>query len=892
MQNIEELKKEKENTKNDKKETEHKNSFFLKRLTERLKQKDEREVRRRLSRVVGFFLSAAIAYLAGGAELFFGSFPIALALICSSKGMLLPVGSGLLPLLLGGELPPLYGYSCLVILLIRMLATLLPAVFRGLGKADAMETLALTPYSDREVTVSDKQSHSADEKADSRKGGRDGKQEENLLAECFGRIFCEDLHIKMLCGALGGFLCGLFLMVEADFSFYSLCTTLCLTLGTPLAALIVGGYFEERRYKREWYRLLSFVVLLCLCVYASKNKSVLGMPMAPFLAMLLTLYTSSDRGLLAGAVAGVICGVAFDVIYIPLLLLSAILFCLVSAVKRNAGVAAVCALIVVWCYYIGGESGLVGVLPPMLLSLPVYMLADKYREMMNAPYRRIAELSDGVYFAEAVTEKTKNEAVKERLGALSEAFTSLSETFYKLSDRFRRPDVLGLKHITDQAFEKTCEGCRNYDLCWGADYAETLDAIRCVTAGLHTKGSSAREDLPDSFLARCIRSDKLIEALNSAVSETTERIIKSGKNNFFAANYDDITAILEDALDSSSEEYECDIELGGRIFEYLYSEGMHVSGVVVYGKRCRHVVAKGISLSDGLGAERIAEICRAVSSLVGVEMTEPVFEVGKDGTVMLMYSSPTVKARCAHGRRSQSGKEWASGKARGEEEQFIPVDPFEEGEEDEICGDMTDAFITDSSYFYALISDGMGSGASAAYTSGVCAMFIEKMLSAGNRADVTLRMLNNVVRSENMGCGSECSATVDLLELDLMSGVASFIKSGAAPTYIARENTVYKISSRTMPVGIIKDADARITRFDTQKGDIIVMMSDGCCPDSEDCSWLVEFLCNYMSGRKRAVEVGEELCEWLKNEIIREAVKNFPEGKDRDDISVSVVIVG
>jgi len=171
-------------------------------------------------------------------------------------------------------------------------------------------------------------------------------------------------------------------------------------------------------------------------------------------------------------------------------------------------------------------------------------------------------------------------------------------------------------------------------------------------------------------------------------------------------------------------------------------------------------------------------------------------------------------------------------------------------------------------------------------------MFIQKMLSAGNRADVTLRMLNNVIRSENMGCGSECSATVDLLELDLMSGVASFIKSGAAPTYIARNDTVYKVSSRTMPVGIIKNADARITRFDTKKGDIIVMISDGCCHDSEDCPWLVEYLCAYMSKRKKTVELGGELCERLKDEIIREAVKNIPEGEERDDISVSVTIVG
>ena len=267
-------------------------------------------------------------------------------------------------------------------------------------------------------------------------------------------------------------------------------------------------------------------------------------------------------------------------------------------------------------------------------------------------------------------------------------------------------------------------------------------------------------------------------------------------------------------------------------------------------------------------------------------MSEPIFEVGKDGNVMRLNSRPKSGAFCAHGRLSKAGREWSS--CRDGEEKII-VDPFAE---EECCGDITDAFITENSYFYALISDGMGSGSSAAYISGVCAIFIEKMLSAGNRADITLRMLNNVIRNENMGCGNECSATIDLLEIDLMSGVASFIKSGAAPTYIAREGTVYKVSSRTMPIGIIKDADAKITRFDTKKGDIIVMMSDGCCHDSDDCPWLVEYLCAFMAKNKKIDCPKEELCERLKSEILREASKNRDSKTEKDDISVSVTVVG
>ena len=650
--------------------------------------------------------------------------------------------------------------------------------------------------------------------------------------------------------------------------------------------MLLGGYFAENRNKTKAYEVVSFLTVALLCVLGASDRSVLGMPMAPFVAMLITLWVSSGRGVLFGGAVAVACGLVLDIKYAPLLLLSAILFCLVSAVKRNAGLAAVCAAVVVWCYYIGGENGLVKVLPPMLLSIPCYMIADKYREMMTSPYKRASELSNGLYFAEAVTEKTKNEAVKDKLESLSEAFSSLSENFYKLSDRFRRPDVLGIKKIAEESFEATCAGCRNRELCYGAEYSDTLETMGAITSRLHVKGIVGKEDFSERFLSRCIRRDALEEKLNSDIARSTENIIKGGKVNFFASNYDEITAILGDALEGESEEYECDGKAADEVSDFLYNEGFGVCGVVVYGKRCKRVIAKEISIPDGISAERLSNIGERISEIVEAPLSEPVVEVGRYGKMMTLTSRPSVKATCAHGRISHTGKEW-----NGEEGyNDLFVSPLPEND-DEMCGDMTDAFITDNSYFYSLVSDGMGSGAQAAFVSGVCAMFIEKMLSAGNRADITLRMLNNVIRSENMGCGEECSVTVDLLELDLMSGTASFIKSGAAPTYIARGDTVYKIYSRTMPVGIIKDADARITKFDTKPGDLIVMISDGCCPDSSDCPWLVDYLCSYITRKHKNVESGGEVCEELKDEILRQAVKNYPEGREKDDVSVSVILV-
>ena len=166
------------------------------------------------------------------------------------------------------------------------------------------------------------------------------------------------------------------------------------------------------------------------------------------------------------------------------------------------------------------------------------------------------------------------------------------------------------------------------------------------------------------------------------------------------------------------------------------------------------------------------------------------------------------------------------------------------------------------------------------------------MLMAGNRADITVRMLNNFLRSENIGLGRECSATLDLFELDLMSGTASFIKSGAAPTFICRDQTVYRVNSRTMPVGIIKQADAKLTRFEIKPWDIVVMVSDGCCPDSEDCPWLSDCLSKTKSPiGETSIEALEEFTESLKDKLLSLAVQNSPADRHRDDICVSVTLI-
>ena len=177
-----------------------------------------------------------------------------------------------------------------------------------------------------------------------------------------------------------------------------------------------------------------------------------------------------------------------------------------------------------------------------------------------------------------------------------------------------------------------------------------------------------------------------------------------------------------------------------------------------------------------------------------------------------------------------------------------------------------------------LISDGMGSGREAAVTSKICTMFIERMLAAGNGKALTLEMLNGFIRNRSERAG-ECSATVDLAEIDLIDGKACFVKSGAAPSFILRSGNLYKLQSNTAPIGIMHEIDAEKIGFELAAGDVIIMLSDGVAGSLEDGVWLANLL---------TYEWEDELSMMADKILDNAALSN----KRSDDMTVALIRIG
>ena len=414
---------------------------------------------------------------------------------------------------------------------------------------------------------------------------------------------------------------------------------------------------------------------------------------------------------------------------------------------------------------------------------------------------------------EPTVDSLRHRDSNERFRGISDAFSSLSEMFYNLSDRFRRPGTLDLRRICDDAFDSFCRDCPNKTVCWGLEYAGTLGTVNGLISRLHTRGKVTGSQISEEMRHRCDSIDSILGKINRDCATLTGEMLKNNRTEILAMDYESAANIINDALEEDDGEYRFDHELEQKIAEYLKDACVHAKGVTVYGNRRRQIVIRGADFEQ---AKVTSETLRGdLGEMCGLQLSAPVFEVDNGASVLTLRAKKKIEVMGAQNNLAADGR---------------------------VSGDSVNLFSNKKDYFYALISDGMGCGSEAALTSGICSVFLEKMLRAGNRAWTSLRMLNNMIRSREADSIRECSSTVDLLELDLMTAQGAFIKSGAAPSFVIRGGTVHRLQAGTVPIGIIRALDAQETGFALKPEDTVVMISDGILQNDPECEWIAEYL--------------------------------------------------
>ena len=738
------------------------------------------------------------------------------------------------------------------------------------------------------------------------------------------QLFAEHPFLRMLTAAVTGFAAGIIVLFTGHFHVYDLLGLLVLVVAAPLCTFLLVSCFGEAgmillfsptplreaplredsqghalsdrdggmaRITAHFHTLplLAVSSLLVLVTLSARSyapalgTNLLHVELSMLLGLLFTLTAAARLGAVPGVAVAVMCGLAAHAPSAPILILTACGYAILRHLSHRAGVIGGCTIGAVWCAAIEGFVSLAAHLPAIVLAIPIFLLNERLWEALPVSGERARadrELDDlNASVSAALSAESRAKAQRARLTALSEAFGALSKRLYNLSGQLRRPRMPDLRRLCDEAFGKQCARCRQRDICWGTEYDRTLEVQTRLTSRLHMDGRVSVEALPDSLLDFCPYMESIVDDINARCARLTEALAKSEKTEVFAADYAAIAALLGDALEADRLEAETmggNREAADRIYDYLTESGVTVQGVVVSGKQesgRRRVIVRGLGF-DKI-EEKTEEMRRQIGEICGASLGRPQFEESPDapGAVVMTLSAEPRLETCYSGSTVAAGTD----KNAPLPPPLTHETPTGSYAPPAVCGDHIALFKTDDAYFYALISDGMGSGEDASLTSDICSMFLEKMLSAGNRVEISLRMLDGYIRAKNSGTGDECSATVDLMELDMMDGHAVFAKNGAAPTYVVREGVVYKLRSRTMPIGILRDMPPELLRFRMHPGDVVVMVSDGITQGHDECPWLIDLLSTPMP----------ESMDALRTDIIRRALSSGSE----DDLSAIAIRV-
>lgn len=632
-------------------------------------------------------------------------------------------------------------------------------------------------------------------------------------------LFEERAGFRVLSAALSSLLSLGVSLFRGEFKTYYL---LALLLGvgiSALAAWVICGFFLPRDTLYPYSREAGLGALILFCVFAMREVSFVGIYPAAACGALVGLWLAAHYGVTLCGLGALFCGLCFDVIYAPALLLYAAGFGLLQKSSRGGGILAGCAAASFYAFFLRGAEGVVQILPSLLVAGAIFLAVDSFGVIEGSPVRREALLRHrGAAQAARELQAAHNET---RMQELSGALGELSGILYQLGGKQRRPGQLDLRHLCDREFDKVCPSCPRRDICWGSEYRATAEAVAALGTRLYRAGRVEKSHVPAPLAARCTALDGVLARINSGAQRLFEEAVRGDKTSVVAGDFAAMGRMMKDTLEAGRADFTPDTALGERIVTQLRRRGYTIENACVCGTAHRQILLRGLKLPGR--HVKVRELRGILTQICKLELGEVKVTGEQDKRDYLFFARVKFCAKTVKQSRAGNGREGG------------------------YCGDSVTDLCDGRGKNIALLCDGMGSGNAAALCSALSATVLSRLLKAGNRADTSLRILNGVLCARAQR-ENEASTTVDLLEIDGVCGTGTFYKCGAAPSYLLRAGQITRFFSRTAPVGILESLDAERISFEVQSGDVILQVSDGVTGGEEECAWLADMLLNRWDG--------------------------------------------
>lgn len=467
----------------------------------------------------------------------------------------------------------------------------------------------------------------------------------------------------------------------------------------------------------------------------------------------------------------------------------------------------------------------------------------------GAVFSYITNFLSNINTERSYSEKTKAVCGK-KLQGIGEACADLSAAIRRLA-AVKKPRNFGdVGTLFDMNADRVCKNCNMKFHCWDKDFSATYDMMTEMAGALKENGRIGIKEVPARFAARCGKIDEYIKSLNN-LYETHKidfmwRSKLAEEREAAAYQLSQVSGAIEGLTKSLLADIYFDADSEQKIKSELDFCGIRAQDVTVMIKGGgKTEVSLRICGCSSFGFCKV-NIEPVISRALGKQMKTEEKACEKDSCTITFKDAPPFYVERAFAACPKEGE-----KVSG----------------DSLC------FIDSDDSFKMAISDGMGSGKSAKRLSETAINLLRSFLSAGTSAASAGKIINSALLLRD---SEEAFVTLDISEVDLHSGEASFVKTGGAPTYIKRGKSVDKISSCSFPAGMFSNVDTEITKRRLFGGDYIIMVSDGVLDNGASDFWLVD-----------ALSFAQDMDAKELAEYVLSAARGRKKGKT-DDITVLV----
>ncbi|MGM0501307.1 MAG: stage II sporulation protein E [Bacillota bacterium] len=618
------------------------------------------------------------------------------------------------------------------------------------------------------------------------------------------------------------------------------------------------GYFSEKK-DNTLIGLLIVVLIFSLFISDLAIKNVFGVNMLRLLSSYLIMLLALTGGSTVASITGVLTGVFYSLSHLELMPLVgnyALAGVIAGSFSKQGKIGVGLGFVASTLIYI------------IFLSEPGYIIALVKESLIAASLLLLTPESIISYFslfnfkqqaANKLEDRNLNSFINQRIKRFSHLFRELSIAFNEVAPVYQKKNR-NIGVFLDLITDKACKKCDLYQSCWQQSFNDTYQSMFKLLAIAENRGEIEVKTLDRIMQVSCSRKIRLTTTINQFVKMYE-------LNSYWETKLEDNKKILleqlagmAEVMDDLASELTINVKPEDKVKEKAYSilmdAGLIINEISVTNYNDEQLEFTIRKKSCAGKKDCIKKMMPLLNNKLGYSLALTWNECGEElgNSSCICQLSPGPKYSFTTGVAVASSDE-------------------------EISGDNYAFFRLKEEKFIAILSDGMGIGASAFQESKGAVTLLKNMIQSGLSYDSALRTINSILGIRSV---EENFATIDLLSVDLITAKAQFAKVGSVSSFIKRDQEVNMVKSTTLPAGILNQIEVEPSCLQLYDGDFIIMITDGILESNPNLTikeeWIIKLLKNNL------IDDPTSLAQY----ILQKAQQN---SNSNDDMTVLVIKV-